>query len=177
MKLRAGGARIVTTGEGNGPVNALDQALRQAIEQLYPEVVKFELIDYKVRILDQGHGTDAITRVLIETSDGAELVGHRRRRPQRDRGVLGGAARQPHLRAARATAPERSACLRMRRSGAACSSGAGSTDVAERRQPWRRTSKCRWQPSGAPLSEESAIRCPRVHVVAGLHEHASGCAR
>jgi 2-isopropylmalate synthase len=70
VKIRAGGARIVATGEGNGPVNALDHALRQAIEQLYPEIVKFELIDYKVRILDQGHGTDAITRVLIETSDG-----------------------------------------------------------------------------------------------------------
>src|SRR4029079_8917666 len=46
VKLRAGGARIVTTGEGNGPVNALDHALRQAIQQLYPEIVKFELIDY-----------------------------------------------------------------------------------------------------------------------------------
>jgi 2-isopropylmalate synthase len=71
VKLRAGGARIVTIGEGNGPVNALDHALRQAIQQLYPEIVKFELIDYKVRILDQGHGTDAITRVLIETTDGS----------------------------------------------------------------------------------------------------------
>jgi 2-isopropylmalate synthase len=70
IKLLAGGARIITTGEGNGPVNALDQALREAIGQAYPEVAKFELIDYKVRILDQGHGTDAITRVLIETSDG-----------------------------------------------------------------------------------------------------------
>jgi 2-isopropylmalate synthase len=70
VKLLAGGARAVVTGEGNGPVNALDAALRQAIGQLYPEVVKFELIDYKVRIVDQGHGTDAITRVLIETSDG-----------------------------------------------------------------------------------------------------------
>ncbi|MET3960583.1 2-isopropylmalate synthase [Marmoricola sp. OAE513] len=70
VKLRAGGERLVVTGEGNGPVNALDHALRQAIEQLYPEVVKFELIDYKVRIVDQGHGTDAITRVLIETTDG-----------------------------------------------------------------------------------------------------------
>ena len=70
IKLLAGGARIITTGEGNGPVNALDQALRDAIGQAYPEVAKFELIDYKVRILDQGHGTDAITRVLIETSDG-----------------------------------------------------------------------------------------------------------
>jgi 2-isopropylmalate synthase len=70
VKLLAGGARLVVTGEGNGPVNALDHALRQAIERLYPEVVKFELIDYKVRILDQGHGTDAKTRVLIETTDG-----------------------------------------------------------------------------------------------------------
>ncbi len=81
VKLRAGGARIVVTGEGNGPVNALDHALRQAIGQAYPEVAKFELIDYKVRILDQGHGTDATTRVLIETSDGGSSwvtvgVGH-----------------------------------------------------------------------------------------------------
>lgn len=70
VKLSAGGERFVVTGEGNGPVNALDQALRLAIGQAWPEVGKFELIDYKVRILDQGHGTDAITRVLIETSDG-----------------------------------------------------------------------------------------------------------
>ena len=81
IKLRAGDARIITTAEGNGPVNALDQALRDAIGQAYPEVAKFELIDYKVRILDQGHGTDAVTRVLIETSDGASSwvtvgVGH-----------------------------------------------------------------------------------------------------
>ncbi len=81
VKLRAGGARIVQTGEGNGPVNALDQALREAIGQAFPEVTKFELIDYKVRISDQGHGTDAVTRVLIETTDGVSSwvtvgVGH-----------------------------------------------------------------------------------------------------
>jgi 2-isopropylmalate synthase len=81
IKLLAGSARIITTGEGNGPVNALDHALREAIGQAYPEVAKFELIDYKVRILDQGHGTDAVTRVLIETSDGTSSwvtvgVGH-----------------------------------------------------------------------------------------------------
>src|SRR5215210_710167 len=70
VKLRAEGVRYVVTGEGNGPVNALDFALREAIGQAFPEVAKFELIDYKVRILDQGHGTDAVTRVLIETSDG-----------------------------------------------------------------------------------------------------------
>ena len=70
VKLRAEGVRYVVTGEGNGPVNALDFALREAIGQAFPEVAKFELIDYKVRILDQGHGTDAVTRVLIETTDG-----------------------------------------------------------------------------------------------------------
>ena len=70
IKLHAGGSRILSTGEGNGPVNALDHALREAIGQAYPEVAKFELIDYKVRILDQGHGTDAVIRVLIETTDG-----------------------------------------------------------------------------------------------------------
>jgi 2-isopropylmalate synthase len=70
VKLFAGGERIVVTGEGNGPVNALDHALRSAIGQVFPEVAKLELVDYKVRILDQGHGTDAVIRVLIETSDG-----------------------------------------------------------------------------------------------------------
>ncbi len=70
VKLTAGGVRCVVTGEGNGPVNALDHALRGAISQAWPQVERFELIDYKVRILDQGHGTDAITRVLIETTDG-----------------------------------------------------------------------------------------------------------
>jgi 2-isopropylmalate synthase len=57
------------TGEGNGPVNALDSALRAAIGQAFPQVQRFELTDYKVRLFDDGHGTDARTRVLIETSD------------------------------------------------------------------------------------------------------------
>jgi 2-isopropylmalate synthase len=70
VKIRAGGERIVTTGEGNGPVNALDQALRTALSRVYPELSRFELIDFKVRILDTELGTDAITRVLIETTDG-----------------------------------------------------------------------------------------------------------
>ncbi|ROS27761.1 citramalate synthase [Cellulomonas sp. PhB150] len=70
VKLHAGGERHVSTGEGNGPVNALDHALRQALIKVYPELEAFELIDFKVRILDSMHGTDAVTRVLIETSDG-----------------------------------------------------------------------------------------------------------
>ena len=70
VKLVAGGERIVSTGEGNGPVNALDHALRQALIRVYPELEAFELIDFKVRILDNSLGTDAVTRVLIETTDG-----------------------------------------------------------------------------------------------------------
>ncbi|CCH71621.1 citramalate synthase [Nostocoides australiense] len=71
VKVSAGGERVVKTGEGNGPVNALDQALREALSTAYPEISHLELVDYKVRILDTEHGTDAITRVLIETSDGS----------------------------------------------------------------------------------------------------------
>jgi 2-isopropylmalate synthase len=70
VKLVAKGERIVATGEGNGPVNALDRALRQALERLHPELAGFELVDYKVRILEGAHGTAAVTRVLVRTSDG-----------------------------------------------------------------------------------------------------------
>jgi 2-isopropylmalate synthase len=70
VKLTAGGERYVATGEGNGPVNALDHALRLALARVYPELEHLELVDFRVRILDASHGTDAITRVLIETADG-----------------------------------------------------------------------------------------------------------
>ena len=61
---------IVATGEGNGPVNAIDTALRSGLEKIYPELAKLELTDYKVRILEGRLGTGAVTRVLVETSDG-----------------------------------------------------------------------------------------------------------
>ncbi len=70
VKLHAGSQRLVATGEGNGPVNALDHALRLALAPVYPELERLELIDFKVRILDSSHGSDAVTRVLIETTDG-----------------------------------------------------------------------------------------------------------
>jgi 2-isopropylmalate synthase len=70
VKLHAKGERIVSTGEGNGPVNALDNALRGALERLYPALASLELVDYKVRIVSGAHGTGAVTRVLVETSDG-----------------------------------------------------------------------------------------------------------
>jgi 2-isopropylmalate synthase len=65
----------VATGEGNGPVNALDNALRLALERLYPELARLELADYKVRILEGSHGTGAVTRVLIESGDGSATSG------------------------------------------------------------------------------------------------------
>jgi 2-isopropylmalate synthase len=70
VRLTAKGQSRRVVGEGNGPINALDHAIRKALLPAYPAVAKFELIDYKVRILDQGHGTDATVRVLIETTDG-----------------------------------------------------------------------------------------------------------
>jgi 2-isopropylmalate synthase len=70
VRLTAKGQSQRVVGEGNGPVNALDHAIRKALLSAYPAVEKFELMDYKVRILDQGHGTDATVRVLIETTDG-----------------------------------------------------------------------------------------------------------
>jgi len=69
VKLHAGGQRVISTEEGNGPVNALDRALRRALERAYPQLAKMELTDYKVRIMAGKHGTDAVTRVLIGTSD------------------------------------------------------------------------------------------------------------
>jgi 2-isopropylmalate synthase len=70
VKLWAKGERLVATGEGNGPVDALDAALRAAVGRFYPQLAKLELTDYKVRILEGQHGTGSKTRVLIETTDG-----------------------------------------------------------------------------------------------------------
>ncbi|MDP9101305.1 MAG: citramalate synthase [Actinomycetota bacterium] len=70
VKLHAQGSRIVATGEGNGPVNALDTALRHALLELHPGLAALSLVDYKVRIVDGAQGTGAVTRVLVETSDG-----------------------------------------------------------------------------------------------------------
>ena len=70
VKLRVGGELEALVGDGHGPLNALDVALRRALVRAYPVVTDFELTDYRVRILDQGHGTDTIVRTLIDTSDG-----------------------------------------------------------------------------------------------------------
>jgi 2-isopropylmalate synthase len=72
VKIHLDGERIISTAEGNGPVNALDRALRRAIFQKYPDLEGLRLVDYKVRILDEKAGTGARTRVLIGTSDGQD---------------------------------------------------------------------------------------------------------
>ena len=70
VTVTAQGKVITCSGTGNGPVNAFDRALREGLNTLYPELVVLELTDYKVRILEGRLGTGAITRVLVETSDG-----------------------------------------------------------------------------------------------------------
>jgi len=69
------GERYVCTAEGNGPVNALDAALREVIGAVYPYLLDVELVNFKVRILDESHGTGAVTRVLIDASDGHDTWG------------------------------------------------------------------------------------------------------
>jgi 2-isopropylmalate synthase len=70
VKLNVAGNVIHTVAEGNGPVNALDTAVRKALTPVYPKLASFQLADYKVRILDGTNGTAATTRVLIETRNG-----------------------------------------------------------------------------------------------------------
>ncbi len=75
IKLWAGGERHVHTAEGNGPVNALDAALRGAITAIHPHLADIDLVNFKVRILDESHGSDAVIRVLIDASDGDDVWG------------------------------------------------------------------------------------------------------
>jgi len=75
VKVVVKGERVVTTGEGVGPVHALDQALRAALRAEYPDVDRLRLTDYRVRVLDSSHGTGAIVRVLLETSAEDETWG------------------------------------------------------------------------------------------------------
>ncbi len=75
IKIWIDGERYVQTSEGNGPVNALDAALRAAIVRVHPHLAAVDLVNYKVRILDEAHGTDAVTRVFIDASDGNDVWG------------------------------------------------------------------------------------------------------
>jgi 2-isopropylmalate synthase len=75
IKLSVDGHRIISTAEGNGPVNAMDTALRKAIGPHYPELEEIHLSNYKVRILDEHRATAATTRVLIDSTDGKRMWG------------------------------------------------------------------------------------------------------
>lgn len=75
IKIKVEGERYIRTAEGNGPVNALDNALRDAIIDRYPHLKDIELVNYKVRILDEHKGTGAVTRVLLDASDGHDTWG------------------------------------------------------------------------------------------------------
>jgi 2-isopropylmalate synthase len=70
IRVHVDGERHVCWAVGNGPVNALDKALRKALAAHYPGLADIELTNYKVRILDESHGTGAVTRVLLESQDG-----------------------------------------------------------------------------------------------------------
>jgi 2-isopropylmalate synthase len=75
IKIWVDGERYVRTAEGNGPVNALDKALREAIGERYPHLRDIQLVNFKVRILDERKGTGAVTRVLLDASDGTDTWG------------------------------------------------------------------------------------------------------
>lgn len=75
VKLRVGGATQHTVGEGDGPVNALDAALRKALQPFYPRLAEMQLVDYKVRVVNSKAGTAARVRVVIESRDGKDVWG------------------------------------------------------------------------------------------------------
>src|ERR671921_1374617 len=75
IKIWVDGKRYVPTAEGNGPVHALDRALRAAISETYPHIADIRLVNFKVRILDEQRATGAVTRVLIDASDGTDTWG------------------------------------------------------------------------------------------------------
>ena len=75
IKIWVNGERYVRTAEGNGPVNALDRALREALVEIHPHLREIELVNFKVRILDETKGTGAVTRVLLDVSDGDRVWG------------------------------------------------------------------------------------------------------
>ena len=109
IKIWVDGERYVRTAEGNGPVNALDNALREAIAEIYPHLADIELVNFKVRILDetQGHRRDharAARRLRRR-----RRLGHDRRLREHHRGVVGGARRLARVRRCSPGAPARRA--------------------------------------------------------------------
>ena len=71
IKVEVGGMLEHTAANGNGPVNAIDNALRKALTKFYPEIAEMHLADFKVRVLEDNRGTDSSVRVLIDQTDGS----------------------------------------------------------------------------------------------------------
>jgi 2-isopropylmalate synthase len=69
VKVKVGGKIEHTAADGTGPVHALDMALRKALISFYPQLSEVKLLDYKVRVLPAGKGTESVTRVLVESGD------------------------------------------------------------------------------------------------------------
>jgi len=69
IKISVGGEEEITAAEGDGPVNAMDNALRKALYKFYPELKEMRLVDFKVRVIEGSRGTAAKVRVLIESRD------------------------------------------------------------------------------------------------------------
>ena len=112
IKIWVDGERYVRTAEGNGPVNALDRALRDAIGERYPHLRDIELVNFKVRILDETKGTGAVTRVLLDASDGTRRPGARSACPRtssRRAGRRWSTRSRPGMLPARASRAARSA--------------------------------------------------------------------
>ena len=99
VKVRVGDRVEHTVSEGDGPVNALDGALRKALLPSYPRLAEMQLVDYKVRVVNAREGTAARVRVVIESRDGDGRVGHGGGERERHRGVVAGAGRRHRVQA------------------------------------------------------------------------------
>jgi 2-isopropylmalate synthase len=75
IKISVGDEQEVTAAEGNGPINALDNALRKALTKFYPQLNEMHLVDFKVRIVEGSEGTAAVVKVLLDTKDEEEVWG------------------------------------------------------------------------------------------------------
>ena len=144
-----------TAADGNGPVNALDAALRKALRAFYPALDDVHLVDYKVRILDGDAATAARTRVIIDSQDGARTWSTMGSRHEHHRGVRGGArrlARVRHLEVRRRAAAARRAPLHDRRAPTP-DHGRPGCDPEVARMPIR--------PTPPPVTDPSTSRAGR----------------
>ena len=152
---------MIATAEGNGPVNALDTALRTALGDRYPALASVHLTDYKVRVLDTAKGTGAITRVLVDSTNGDRIVDHDRRQREHHRGVLAGALRLVGLR----LAPRDGCRVAHRHAHRPVRALQPRGRSRARRRTSRRACTCRQRRAGVPIvPATSRPASPREHL-------------